>query len=53
LRGFFVEELQEAFRDHLVEFLDERFVLHRLARDVERKILAIDDALEKAKPLGK
>ena len=43
LRLFF-ECLEEALGDDLVELLDQRAVLHRLAGDVERQVGAIDDA---------
>ncbi len=50
--GFFGEELDEAFGDNLVQLFDEGAVLHGLARDVERKVFAIDYALEEAEPFG-
>ena len=50
--GFLLEEFEQAFRDNRVQFRDEGFVLHGLARDIEREILAIDDALEETQPLG-
>ena len=42
--GLFLECLEEALSDDLVELLDQRAVLHRLAGDVERQVGAIDDA---------
>ncbi len=50
--GFLLEELQEALRDDLAQFLDERLVLHRLARDVQGQVLAVHDALQEPEPLG-
>ena len=52
LGGLFFEQFEKTFGDDLVQFLDERFVLHGLARDVQREILAIDHALHEAQPLG-
>ena len=51
LFGALFQELQEAAGQHLVELLHQRGVLHRLARDVQRQIFAVDDALEKAQPI--
>ena len=50
--GFVFEELEEALGDDLVQLIDEGFVLHRLARDVEREIFAINDTLGETQPLG-
>ena len=50
--GLFLEELEEPLRDDLVQLLDQSAILHRLARDVQRQVLAVDDPLEEAEPLG-
>lgn len=50
--GFFVEEFEEAFGNDFAEFVQEGFVLHGLARDVEREVFAIDNAFEEAEPVG-
>ena len=50
--GLFFEEFEEAARSRPVELLHERSVLHRLARDVQRQIFAVDDAFEEAQPIG-
>ena len=47
-----IEEFEELAGQDLVQPLQERGVLHRLAGDVEREILAVDDPLEKAEPFG-
>ena len=46
-----VEELEKTLGDDPVQLLDERPVLHRLAGDVEREVLAVDDPLQEAEPL--
>ena len=48
--GFAVEEFEEALGDDVPEFLDEGAVLHGFAGDIEREVIAIDDAAEEAEP---
>jgi hypothetical protein len=52
LGGLLVEELEEALGDDLAQLLEQGLVLHGLARDVQREILAVYDALEETQPLG-
>jgi hypothetical protein len=49
----FIEPLEHALREHLVQLPQERAVLHRLARDIQRQIFAVDDAAEEPQPFGK
>ena len=49
---FLVEPLEHALGQHVVQLPHQRAVLHRLARDIQRQILAIDDAAQEAQPLG-
>ena len=51
LLRLFLEEFQETRGQHLVQLLQQRRVLHRLARDVQRQILAVHHALEEAQPV--
>ena len=48
--GLFVEELEEAAREHAVELLHERGVLHGLARDVQGEVFAVHHAAQEAQP---
>src|SRR5690606_17664456 len=51
--GFFFEELQKTAGDEPIQFLDERAVLHRLARNIQRQILTVDHTLQEPEPVGK
>ena len=50
---FFVEPFEHALREHVIELSHQRAVLHRLARDVERQILAVHEPAQKAQPIRK
>ncbi len=49
--GLVGEELEEAGGDGLADLLEQGLVLHRLARDVERDVGAVHDALHEAHPV--
>jgi hypothetical protein len=50
--GNLVEALDAALDEVLADDLEDLVLLQRLARDVERQVLRVDDALDKVEPLG-
>merc|ERR1712224_681623 len=46
------EELDALLDDVLLDHLEDLVLLQRLARDVERQVLRVDDALDEGEPLG-
>ncbi|GIX62652.1 CoA transferase [Babesia caballi] len=51
-RALVLQELEDALHDGVGELLDQLAVLDELAADVERDVLAVDDALDEEEPLG-
>merc|ERR1719487_1089894 len=46
------KELDALLHDVLLDHLEDLVLLQRLARDVERQVLRVDDALDEGEPLG-